>query len=178
MRTLTWEGIEFGNFISIASIYFWNRSIENFMSSSPLGCDFVASLMTLGSFSKLTRRPRGGGHIQISIQLKGESCQGPSEFTWPLVFLNRNLLVDRRLSVAASVCLSSLISNRTWSRRRGAEAIEINEPGSYLNGNLLFDRRILLTASSCLRLLLTHSPTSPKSKVKIWIGNTLHNQKF
>ena len=39
---------------------------------------------------------RGGGHIQISIQLKSEWCQGPNEFTWPWVVLNRNLLVDRR----------------------------------------------------------------------------------
>ena len=45
-------------------------------SQSPL-------LAVLGSLSKLTRQPRGGGHIQISIQLKGGSCQGPTEFTWP-----------------------------------------------------------------------------------------------
>ena len=45
MRTLTWEGIEFGNFILIASIHLWNQSIENVMSSSPLGCDFVTSLV-------------------------------------------------------------------------------------------------------------------------------------
>ena len=37
----------------------------------------------LASLSKLTRRPTGGGHIQISIQLKGESGQGPNEFTRP-----------------------------------------------------------------------------------------------
>ena len=30
MRTLTWEGIEFGNFILIASIHLWNQSTENF----------------------------------------------------------------------------------------------------------------------------------------------------
>ena len=46
MRTLTWEGIEFGNFILIASIHLWDQSSENFMSSSPSGCDFVTSLMT------------------------------------------------------------------------------------------------------------------------------------
>ena len=39
MRTLTSEAIEFGNFILIASIHLWNQSTENFMSSSPLGCD-------------------------------------------------------------------------------------------------------------------------------------------
>ena len=30
------------------------------------------ALEELGNLSKLTRRPRGGGHIQISIQLKSE----------------------------------------------------------------------------------------------------------
>ena len=65
---------------------------------------------TVGSVSILTRRPGGGGHIQISFQLKSEWCQGPTEFTWPWVLLNRNLLVDRRLSAAASVCLSSLVT--------------------------------------------------------------------
>ena len=45
MRTLTWESIDFGNFILIASIHLWNQSIENFMSSSPWGCDFVISPM-------------------------------------------------------------------------------------------------------------------------------------
>ena len=45
MRTLTWECIEFGNFILSASIHLWNRSIENLMSSSPFGCDFVTSLI-------------------------------------------------------------------------------------------------------------------------------------
>ena len=46
MQTLTLEGIEFGNFILIASIHLWNQSIENFMSSSPpSGCDFVTSLL-------------------------------------------------------------------------------------------------------------------------------------
>ena len=28
----------------IATIHLWNQSIENSMSSSPLGCDFVTSL--------------------------------------------------------------------------------------------------------------------------------------
>ena len=45
MRTSTWEGTEFSNFILIASIHLWNQSIENFMSSSSLGCDFVTSLI-------------------------------------------------------------------------------------------------------------------------------------
>ena len=45
MRTLTWEGIEFGDFMFIASIHLWNQSIENFMSSSPLGCVVVTSLL-------------------------------------------------------------------------------------------------------------------------------------
>ena len=45
MQTLTWEGTEFGNFILIASIHLRGQSIENFMSSSPLGCDFVTSPM-------------------------------------------------------------------------------------------------------------------------------------
>ena len=45
MPTLTWEGIEFGDFILIASIHLSNQSIENFMSSSRLGCDFVTSLL-------------------------------------------------------------------------------------------------------------------------------------
>ena len=36
MRTMTWEGTEFGNFILFASIHLWNQSIENFMSLSPL----------------------------------------------------------------------------------------------------------------------------------------------
>ena len=30
MRTLTWEGIKFGNFILIAFIHLWDQSIENF----------------------------------------------------------------------------------------------------------------------------------------------------
>ena len=46
MRTMTWEGTEFGNFILIASIHLRDQSIENFMSSSPLGCDFVTSLLS------------------------------------------------------------------------------------------------------------------------------------
>ena len=45
MRTLVREGIEFGNFILIASIHLWNQSTENSMSSSPLGCDFATSLI-------------------------------------------------------------------------------------------------------------------------------------
>ena len=45
MRTLTWEDIEFGNLISIAAIHYRNQPIENSMSSSPLGCDFVPSLL-------------------------------------------------------------------------------------------------------------------------------------
>ena len=47
MRTLTWEGIEFGNFILIASIHLWNQSIENFTWSSPLRCNFVTSLLLI-----------------------------------------------------------------------------------------------------------------------------------
>ena len=35
-------------------------------------CMFMQHCGTLGTLSKLTRRPRGGGHIQISIQLKSE----------------------------------------------------------------------------------------------------------
>ena len=31
MRTLAWEGNEFGDFILIASIHLWNQSIENFV---------------------------------------------------------------------------------------------------------------------------------------------------
>ena len=36
--------------------------------------EFITELLNyiIGSLSKLTRRPRGGGHIQISIQLKSE----------------------------------------------------------------------------------------------------------
>ena len=45
MQTLTQEGIEFGNFILIASIHLRGQSIENFMSLSPLGCDFITSLL-------------------------------------------------------------------------------------------------------------------------------------
>ena len=33
-------------------------------------------LVTLGNLSKLTRRPRGGGHIQISIQLRVINVRG------------------------------------------------------------------------------------------------------
>ena len=50
MPKLTWEGTEFGNFILIAFIHLWNQSIENFMSSSPLGCDFVTYLFSLREF--------------------------------------------------------------------------------------------------------------------------------
>ena len=52
------------------------------------------SMRIIGTLSKLTRRPRGCDHIQIFIQLRSEWCQGPSEFTWPWVLLNRVLLVD------------------------------------------------------------------------------------
>ena len=41
MPTLRSEGTEYGNFILIATIRLWNQSIENLMSSWPLGCDFV-----------------------------------------------------------------------------------------------------------------------------------------
>ena len=44
----------------------------------------------------------------------------PTEFTWPWVLLNRNLLADRRLSAVASVCLRSLMldQNRPKSKRQ------------------------------------------------------------
>ena len=48
MPTLTLEGIEFGNPSLIAAIHYWDQSIENSMSSLPLGCDFVTSLISLG----------------------------------------------------------------------------------------------------------------------------------
>ena len=44
VRTLSWEGIEFGNFILIAAIHYWNQPTENSISSSSLECDFVTSL--------------------------------------------------------------------------------------------------------------------------------------
>ena len=47
MRTLAWDSIEFGNFILITTIRLWNQCIENSMSLSPLGCDFVTSLLLL-----------------------------------------------------------------------------------------------------------------------------------
>ena len=34
--------------------------------------NILMNIITIGSLSKLTRRPKGGGHIQISIQLKSE----------------------------------------------------------------------------------------------------------
>ena len=37
VQTLTWEGIEFGNFISIPAIHYRNQPTDNSMSSSPLG---------------------------------------------------------------------------------------------------------------------------------------------
>ena len=64
----------------------------------------------LGTLSKLTRRPRGGGHIQISIQLRVVDVKGRLNSLGLWVLLNRNLLVDRRLSAAASVCLRSLLT--------------------------------------------------------------------
>ena len=45
IRMLTWDGTEFYDFILIASIHLWNQYTENFMSSSPLRCDFVTSLI-------------------------------------------------------------------------------------------------------------------------------------
>ena len=65
--------------------------------------------LTIGSLSKLTRRPRGGGHIQISIQLRVIYVKGRVNSLSLRVLLKRNLLVDRRLSAASSVCLSSLM---------------------------------------------------------------------
>ena len=44
VRTLIWKGIQFGNFILIAAIHYWNQLIENAMSLPPLRCDFVTSL--------------------------------------------------------------------------------------------------------------------------------------
>ena len=46
--------------------------------------------------------------------IESEWCQEPSKFTWPWVFLNGDLLVDRCLSAAVSVCLRSLV----WSCRK------------------------------------------------------------
>ena len=72
MRTLTWEGIEFGNFILIASIHLWNQCIENFTSSSLLVCDFVTSLIScvarsfLWVFRKINARQI---HVSIVPQL-------------------------------------------------------------------------------------------------------------
>ena len=59
MLTLAWENLEFGNFILITTIHFWNQSVENSMLSSPLGCDFVTSptcggqLLAFGIWGKL-----------------------------------------------------------------------------------------------------------------------------
>ena len=53
--------------------------------------------LVLGNLSKLTRRPRGGGHIQISIQLRVINVRGRLKSLGLESFLlNRNLLVDRR----------------------------------------------------------------------------------
>ena len=64
MRTLTWEGFEFGDFILIASIHLWNQSIENFMSSSPLGCDFVTSLVFTMQHDYLILKCSGSSNIE------------------------------------------------------------------------------------------------------------------
>ena len=54
---LTWEGIEFGNFILIAAIHYWNQPTENSMSSSPLGCIFLLFIYLKSSklFAKNSR---------------------------------------------------------------------------------------------------------------------------
>ena len=62
VRTLTWEGTEFGNVILNVAIQYWNQPTENSMSSSPIGCVFITSLMakterieTRGALSYLPR---------------------------------------------------------------------------------------------------------------------------
>ena len=79
MRTLTWEGIELGNFILTASIHLWNQFIENCMSSLPLGCDFVTSLL-LGYLYLLTG---SGDWLVWALLLDHSACRGwqPVNFT-------------------------------------------------------------------------------------------------
>ena len=67
MRTLAWEGIEFGNFILIATMHLWNQSIENSMSSSPLGCDFVTLLILLSLIKDKSQTKQSKFAIHILI---------------------------------------------------------------------------------------------------------------
>ena len=46
MQTLSREGIELAKFILIGTAHLESHYIENSLSSSPLGCDFVAYLLT------------------------------------------------------------------------------------------------------------------------------------
>ena len=65
VRTLSWEGIEFGNFILIAAIHYWNQLIENSMSSSSLGCDFVTSLLI--PFKVIAKASRMSGSLNTLL---------------------------------------------------------------------------------------------------------------
>ena len=72
----------------IASIHLWNQSIENFMSSSPLGCDFVTSLLSLELLYKISK-------FQSNVTLK-----------WPAG--NSNIHVSQKKRNIHSLCICYL----------------------------------------------------------------------
>ena len=58
--------------VFLVSFYLILTAIQFILSVPLLDCCLLEFIYSLGSLSKLTRRPRGGGHIQISIRLKSE----------------------------------------------------------------------------------------------------------
>ena len=102
MRTLTGESIKFCNFILIASIHLWSQYIENFMSSSPLGCDFVTSLILRTSRSR-------------SVEWKSELPQLSSEPRY--FFQSRSYFFWNTLNLGARACYSFFINTQNCIHR-------------------------------------------------------------
>ena len=96
------------NFILITTVHFWNHSLENSMSSSPLGCDYI-SLWNL-QIALVTLFPRV---IIITLVLFGQSKAA----YWQRSFCN---CIDRKLFANRSQWIVSLtLSVKTWTYRNG-----------------------------------------------------------
>ena len=57
----------------------WLPNSQYHMAETELSVSLGIKPLVLSSGS-IGRR---GGHVQVSIQLKSEKCQGPTEFSWP-----------------------------------------------------------------------------------------------
>ena len=88
----------------------WLRVVSAMTGNPPLS---LVSIKPIGSLSKLTRRPRGGGQQAnfYSKGLKAKWIQSALDTIHSLI--EWRFECDHLLSAAASVCLSSLITTTT-----------------------------------------------------------------